>query len=116
MLVYTSFEEQIGHEESYHCPFYIPNNNIIPSHTLAKVIPPSRNGFIDALVEASTAFEHSNIVSTSQSSFERVGFREEARNEKEPMFQVPVNTTEDIEDCKANRISLISAPIWLIPH
>jgi hypothetical protein len=116
ILVYTSFEEQIGHEEAYHCPFYIPNNSILPSHTLSKALPASRNGFVDALVEIPSSFEHSNSAATSQSSFERVGFREDARSEKEPIFQVPINTTEDIEDCKANRISLISAPIWMIPH
>lgn len=50
------------------------------------------------------------------SSYDRLGLYEEERNEKQPICTIPVSTLEDREDCKLNRISLISCPVFLIPH
>lgn len=140
--VYTAMEEpSLAQEDAYNCPFYLPSSNFHPMYALSNLLqfPAQRNQPMQLTEETETMTNNTNNNSNNNnttnstnaannptssirqdhfplSSHDRLGLYEEERNEKQPICTIPVSTLEDREDCKLNRISLISCPVFLIPH
>jgi hypothetical protein len=81
-------EPVVDNEEMYVCPIYIPSNDIMPNFILRTTIGSS----------LTQPFSSQSTV-----------------DEREAFCYVPINTTEDIDDCVAHRVALYSAPAWIVP-
>ncbi len=87
--VYASLEEQaLNEDEVYRCPLFVPGNSIMPNSVLRTTIAPS---LLKTFSPHPTKMEHA------------------------PLCYVPINTTEDYEDCIKHRVALCSSPQWIVP-
>ncbi len=92
MHVYTSLEEQqINLDENYMCPFYVTSNGYMPHRSMLARMA-SSPGPNSHLYLPSTIYQSQDMLCT-----------------------IPVCTTEDIQDCAARRITMYSAPNWIVP-